>query len=291
VIIQTIKQSVKAALQAAKPVELWPQPELKYQGDEPRFLFLMTPPYSGSTALSQVLNSGNGSCLLQFRGEGQWLCPGLVRAAWNDTPVEWDSVRTVWLNQVAKTASLVGRIDLVIEKSPPNLVRMNHFCKVFPNHQLVAFNRNPFAQISSRFFRHHRADIGGEKRTEILSTFATDWVNRSGYVKDLIQQHDCVWFTYEEFCRDPDEYVARICEVEPALTQIDTSRAIKVKDYQAQGIVNQNQKQIAKLTNEDLAAISAVLSKNEETLQFFRYTSDWRAPMEAGGAAALQRSA
>ncbi len=47
------------------------------ESNQPHFLFIITPPYSGSTAISGVLNSSHRTMILQKSGEGQWLVPGL----------------------------------------------------------------------------------------------------------------------------------------------------------------------------------------------------------------------
>ena len=61
----------------------WPVPEHGIK-EEPFFLFIITPPRSGSTALAQILNSAQETTFLNKRGEGQWLIPGLCEAdRWN----------------------------------------------------------------------------------------------------------------------------------------------------------------------------------------------------------------
>lgn len=53
-------------------------PIVKYNSnDEPYFLFLLTPPYSGSTAMAQLINTSHKTMVLNKNGEGQWLIPGL----------------------------------------------------------------------------------------------------------------------------------------------------------------------------------------------------------------------
>ena len=69
--------------------------------------------------------------------------------------VTWESVRSVWLERAELIKSLVQDVDLIIEKSPPNLVRIDQLIAHFPNHSLVAFNRNPYAICSSIFYRNH----------------------------------------------------------------------------------------------------------------------------------------
>jgi hypothetical protein len=44
--------------------------------------------------------------------------------------VDWASVRAVWLHRVAELRAR-GRVDVVIEKSPPNMVRLEGLLEAF----------------------------------------------------------------------------------------------------------------------------------------------------------------
>jgi hypothetical protein len=181
--------------------------------------------------------------------------------------------------------ALVGRIDVVIEKSPDNLVRMDKIAEVFPNHAMVAFNRNPYANTSSILYRVH----GGEGKSEAqrcatLRQLAVDWTFRSTFVRRWVREFEAVRFTYEEFCRDPDAQLEKIIRVVPALADVDTSRTIKVKDYPQQGINDQNHRQIARLSAKERMAVGETLGDHEELLSYFGYTSKWQTPIELGGA-------
>ncbi len=49
--------------------KIWPHPKYRHD-DEPHFLFIITPPRSGSTAIAQLLNTCDSAMFLQLRGEG-----------------------------------------------------------------------------------------------------------------------------------------------------------------------------------------------------------------------------
>ena len=78
----------------------WPRPEYD-KNNEPFFIFIVTPPYSGSTALCKVLNTSHRSMLLAPNGEGQNLVPGLCNTdRWQPgLDVDYESVRAVWLSK------------------------------------------------------------------------------------------------------------------------------------------------------------------------------------------------
>jgi hypothetical protein len=234
----------------------------------------MTPPYSGSTALAQVLNSAYGTAFLQPTAEGQWLVPGLCESdRWDpDKKVNWESVRAVWLSRIQFIKSLVSDISLIIEKSPPNIVRVDKLTETFPSHSLVAFNRDPYANCSSILYRNHAPLTKSDKeRTKIVSSIAESWLFRSKWLKKLIEERQVTYFTYEQFCSEPSDCVSKIAEYVPVLQTVDVKKNIKVKDYKIQGITDYNAEQVAKLSQSEINAITKILTKDLDLVSFFDY--------------------
>lgn len=251
----------------------WPCPKFNIS-EEPHFLFVITPPYSGSTALAQILNSSQGTALLHPRAEGQWLIPGLCQSdRWNpEKRVNWKSVRAVWLQRVQLINELVSNISLIVEKSPPNMVRVDKLTEIFPNHSLAAFNRDPYASCSSILFRNHDPmNKREEERIQIISEIAETWLVRSGWVKKLIEERQVTNFTYEQFCSDPANCVFKIAEEISVLKTVDVSIPIKVKDYEMQGITNMNAEQVSKLSQIEKDTITRVVTKDLDLVSFFGY--------------------
>ena len=148
----------------------WPLPE--YDPEiQPHFLFVVTPPYSGSTALTRLLNTGQRTTLLHRRGEGQWLIPGLSQKdRWDpEKKVNYESVRAVWLHEYQRLRRADNRAEVVIEKSPPNMVRLEELSSLFRYRSFLANNRNPYANCASMLYRHYDAQaIGMKERMRIL---------------------------------------------------------------------------------------------------------------------------
>jgi hypothetical protein len=164
------------------PLDLWPKPQASQISSDPRYLFIFTPPYSGSTALAKILNSTPGSMILNGRAEGQWLIPGLcTNDRWDPWKyIDWESVKLVWSSRVALVEEMVAPVELVIEKSPPNLVRSNALLECFPKHEVLVFNRNPYGYCSSILYRQHQPEAKTlAQRAEILELMAHEWVYRS----------------------------------------------------------------------------------------------------------------
>jgi len=255
--------------------EISPWPILTFDTeDQPHFLFIITPPYSGSTVLSELLNTSHRTMILQERGEGQWLIPGLCeKDRWSlNKKINYDSLKSVWLNTYQKMKRLTQTIDVVIEKSPPNMMRIEEISALFTNYSFIANNRDPYANCASILYRHHDAEnITFDQRQKFLKEFAENWVIRSIRIRDLILKLDIPLLTYEKFCQNPS-LILKILDLPDGVTKsINPDAKVKIKDYKVQTISNQNKRQISKLTNKEINYISHILEPNNKVLKFFGY--------------------
>jgi len=137
-----------------KNQEKWPSPKFD-ENDQPHFLFIITPPFSGSTALSELLSTSHRTMILQPRGEGQWLVPGLSeKDRWSpDKEVNYLSVKATWLSTYQQVKRLTQNIDVVIEKSPPNMMRIEQLSSQFRDYSFLVNNRDPYANQQLSLFR------------------------------------------------------------------------------------------------------------------------------------------
>lgn len=275
-IIKKLWRAARAGAEHFKADQRWPRPRVKLKS-EPHFLFIVTPPYSGSTALAQTLNSCKRSCFLQRRAEGQWLVPGMCdrSRAWKPKAyMNWDSIQAVWRERYKLISETVHDREIVIEKSPPNLLRMDQLVNAFPNNTVFAFNRNPFANCASILYRRHDPQKKTEaQRIEVLKQLASDWLFRSIWVKRWIDEMNLLYFSYEQFCSEPAFWISKLVDRLPVLESVDLEKNIKVKDYREAKLENHNKRQIDKLSQNEVAAISTVLAAQEELVNFFGYDS------------------
>lgn len=253
----------------------WPMPPLEEE-PHPRFLFIFTLPYSGSTALSHVLNTSPRSMLLHPTGEGQWIVKGLCQSdRWRvKKKVKWNSVKRVWLKRWRVTNERAGGIDVIIEKSPPNLCRMKGFFKNFPNSAAFGFNRDPYAFASSYSHRQHKVDteqLSENRRRGFYRKVARLWVIRSRLLRAGIEEYGFTNFSYESFCENPAEVVKKIQAKCPELTGVDPEARIQVKNYEPQPISNQNDRQLAWLSQNDVLGINSVLRNHLDLMAYFGY--------------------
>jgi hypothetical protein len=178
-------------------------------------------------------------------------------------------VKKRWQNQYRQVNRLVSSIGVVIEKSPPNLVRAVQLKENFPNCKFIVFNRNPYAICSSSF--HRLFQNMARNRYEIMVNLAKIWVLRSELLVTNIRNLDCPYFTYEYFCSNTTACIDVVNALCPELEDININVEFKVKDYPVQGLVNQNARQIQKLGKDDIVAINEVLQKNQALVEFFGY--------------------
>jgi len=243
---------------------------------EPNFIFLLTSPNSGSTVISQVFNNSPLVSQLQQRGEGQWLIKGLCsNDRWNaEKVVDKRSIRSVWISECYNRYKTNGSLYF-IEKSPPNMMRIEILQSIFPKHILIANNRDPYANISSMFYRHTKniETLKASKREAKLIQLANGWINRSVILKKIINDQNVPYLSYEKFCQNPNLLQDLIDNSKfGGHITLDFKSNVKVKDYEPQGIHDFNSKQIARLTNSDIKVITSSLRDSDELLSFFGYS-------------------
>ncbi|EPJ44064.1 MAG: hypothetical protein OFPI_40710 [Osedax symbiont Rs2] len=254
--------------------DLWPEPNFDKE-IEPHFLFIITPPYSGSTAIAKFLNTSKRTTILQKRAEGQWLIPGMCQDdRWkSDKAINYDSVKSVWLHKFQKIRKSGKNIDVVIEKSPPNMMRIIELSSQFKSFSLIANNRNPYANCASILYRHHDANnIGEDNRIEALTSIASSWIKRSLVISELVSEYKIPLITYEDFCKDPSTLVSKLNLPHGVTDTIDMNAVVKVKDYIPQRILNQNDRQISKLTIKEIDHLTSIFVENKLLLKEFGYS-------------------
>jgi hypothetical protein len=252
--------------------ELWPKPDYN-KDDEPHFIFMLTPPYSGSTAITKLMDSSDKSMILHPNGEGQRMIPGMCGSGrWKiDFPVDFESVKAIWLHKYQTTNKQLDNIDFVIEKSPPNMVRFQELSKVFSSFSVFINNRDPYANVSSALYRNHDTDsISDYERVLVLKRLTLNWLTRSYMLKYLAEEMAIPCLSYEDFCHSPHK-IKKMNLPDDFINTIDFGATVKIKDYVTQKISNHNEWQLKKLAILDIATISEELKEHEKILNYFGY--------------------
>lgn len=251
----------------------WPIPPFD-DAPKPHLLFLLTLPYSGSTAIAKLLESSDAITGLNHNCEGQWLIPGLCRTdRWDPAlPVVPESIRAVWMNTFQLRRRQKPHARIVIEKSPPNMMRVDLLVELFGEASLLVNNRDPHAQCSSAFHRgNDPAKLDAAARDAAMAQLADLWLARSRRLMDLVETARLPRLSYEAFCADPSRLIEAFGLPGLGVTDVDPSASVRVKDYPARQVADQNTAQVARLTTRDVDVLNTHLSAEPELLDYFGY--------------------
>jgi hypothetical protein len=243
--------------------------------DQIQYLFLLSPPRCGSTAIIKILNTSPYTMLLHPKGEGL----RLVESSWQDAKwwnqkkkVDWEEVKKIWKQKVQKVNQLVETVSLVLEKSPPNIVRADEISNAFPTAKFIVSNRNPYANCASIFYRGYKSSHNIDRKS-VFQRLAEDWVVRSQYqIKNIENLNIITLFSYEDFCSHTSQIMNKIADELEEIKYCNLSAQIKVKDYPVSSFQNMNDAQISKLEESDIKVITSVLERHKEVVEYFGYT-------------------
>lgn len=247
-----------------------------------RWLFVASFPNGGSTAFGKILASASKSIQLEVSGEGQWIVPELKasRKRWDPaTVMPYKKIRSIWLAQVRLSRKLPC---LVIEKSPPNMVRMRDIMATFGDMpmNLVLFCRDPYAVCSSWSSRYGPEEMAWDwgEQTAGMDPEGDDYFREMGRAygrraRMLLDLKDiaATIVSYEELTADAQAVVERLKAIEPMLEDANADTKVAVKDYAPQPLQNMNDRQIGKLTPAQISAISEGLREFEAEISELGY--------------------
>jgi hypothetical protein len=246
------------------------------------WLFVATFPNGGSTALAQLLASADSAVTLTGNGEGQWLVPHLLRPGrrWEASmPVNWPHVRRIWLHNVRRRNKLPC---VVIEKSPTTMVRMRQAMQAFSDMpcRLLRFSRDPYAVCSSwasrygpRRIAHGWGEPTGNMAADSPAFFRVlgdIYGRRARVLHELADVADAT-ISYEDLTRDTSAALDLIGSIEPLLADASAEAQLKVKDYAPQPLRNMNDRQIAVLSDQQIAAIGEGLLPHADAVAALGY--------------------
>ena len=160
----------------------------------------------------------------------------------------------------------------MIEKSPPNMVRLEELSSLFRYRSFLANNRNPYANCASMLYRHYDAQaIGMKERMRILRRLAKQWLVRSNHIRSLVKSLGIPLVRYEDFCENPEVLLSALRLPDGVAEQINFNARLKIKDYKPQRIRNMNARQVNRLRKRELVELSSIFGVHEELLDFFDY--------------------
>ena len=261
-------------------------------------LFVVCPNNSGSSFLAAAL----GKCLATWRlpQEGQFMrgfvgpvttgfygreqhLPALLWASerkWIDLFAEpnsydWARSRKAWYFHAR-----AHRADasVFVTKSPPHVLHVGQLAKAFRNAKFLFMVRNPYAVCEGICRRYHTqlAPILHRQFTEpgrsVEAAAAVHVANCLSWQRRNIEMYPehGVFFTYEDMCDEPAAVARKVQNLVPELDDLVLRQRIAVKNYD-EALANMNERQIARLGAEEIAAFNRVFREARDTLGYFGY--------------------
>ncbi|EQB09905.1 hypothetical protein [Novosphingobium lindaniclasticum] len=168
------------------------------------FLFLLTPPGAGTTAMARHIAAQSDVAGLHPSFEGQRLVRGLMDAdQWLDRKfVDYEAVLGAWSARIAEAERSKGHA-FFLEKSPPHLVRYEALFSHFSEYRVALCNRSPLTNIDAQLRRYALPGYRGVPRERVVRDLARQWIWRSELLRAAAERHGYPLVTYERFRRDP----------------------------------------------------------------------------------------
>lgn len=234
------------------------------------YLFILSPPYSGSTLLSEIIGtSPNVSSLPE---EGQFLdeLKDIMREKpWDpDYSMQWDYIRKIWESYWDLSK------PILLEKSPPNIIRALRIQELFQKSYFLIMIRNPYAMCEGLNRRNGTP----------FAKAAQFWVKCAQYqMENSKKLENSLSFSYEDLTDSKAQTCQRIMEFLPELNSLDIDRSFKVHSVLAKDggnkdkgiplkIQNLNPVKIGTLSRDNIRQINSVLEKHAEIMSFFGYS-------------------
>jgi hypothetical protein len=119
--------------------------------NEQKYLLILSPPYCGSTLLNEIVSSASYVSANNTFGtrEGQKL--PTVRSIMFDHDRRWDHSLDFDWEFIKKEWRKYWNLNslILLEKSPPNIIRAKSIEKIFKPAYFILLHRNPYAQCES----------------------------------------------------------------------------------------------------------------------------------------------
>jgi len=230
------------------------------------FLFVLNPQNSGSTAFARLLLTSPFAMSIGRNAEGQRHRAVRDRMfgedRWNaEATMPWERIKRRW-TEAWRAAHTATGATVVVEKSPPNLVRAAAIADAFPNRRFIVWNRNPYAVAASCRKRYGRA----------VEESAAHWLVCAAALLALrADVSPILSLTYEQACANPAAAAEDVLAFAPELGALDATAPLEIKDYPAAPLRDCNTEQIATLSRSEMDAITALLAPRRMLLEVFGY--------------------
>jgi len=230
-----------------------------------KFLFILSPPYSGSTLLTQIISTSEKISCNNYIAtmEGQ-LLPELRnhmfnKDRWDKSNVyDWSKIKSVWMKYWDQSK------PVLMDKTTTNIMRFDEIKKEFDNTYAICLIRNPYAVIEGIMRRN-------SKTIEFAIEFC---IKTLKYQKYNIENHkNLTWITYSELCNNQDLVKKKIKSILPEIDDLNFNKFFRAHNFKNKSlkITNLNDEKISKLKKDDILKINKYFTKEKELLNFFYF--------------------
>lgn len=228
--------------------------------DRTRYIFVLCPPYAGSTILWRLLSTSAAVSALPREGlRLAGVGPLLAGDVWDpEVVLRWAEIREVWMRSWDPSK------PLLIEKSPSHLVRLQQIHEHFGPVYSVIMVRDPYAHTEG-----------------VMRRFTWDARRAAEFCVSCLRHQaenrrfePCLSLTYEDLADRTEETCGRLRDFLPGLGDLDHHRKFSVHSidgYVTRPIVNLNEKKVRQLTPRDRRTINDVLRANDDVMEAWGY--------------------
>ena len=230
-----------------------------------KFLFILSPPYCGSTLLTQIISTSKKISCNNYIAtmEGQ-LLPELRKHMynknrWDESNVyDWSKIKSVWMKYWDQSK------PVLMDKTTTNIMRFDEIKKQFDNTYAICLVRNPYAVIEGTMRRN-------SKSIEFAIEFCIKTLQYQKY--NIENNKNLAWITYSELCDNKDQVNKKIRAILPEINDLNFNKIFSAHNFKNKflKITNLNHEKISKLKKTDISIINKIFSKEKELLDFFNF--------------------
>ncbi|MFK7831541.1 MAG: sulfotransferase [Congregibacter sp.] len=226
-----------------------------------KYLFILSPPYSGSTVLWQVLQTSSSVSALPDEGQKlPELAQMMRREPWNPaTPFDWPLIYQTWRRYWDLSR------PILLEKSPPHLCRYAALDACFKPANYLLLLRDPIATCEALHRRNSLSYTSAARRW-------LDWLRLHIQSREHLANTLIVY--YEDMTDDPTGTFTAIADWMPELADVDHTASVEahsVHGVRRQPLLNLNASKLQRVSHEDRAAVLRVLETEQDLLAHTRY--------------------
>ena len=224
---------------------------------QPQYLFILSPPYSGSTALWQLLQTSSQVSALPDEGQKLPELRQMMRTnPWDpNTQFDWELISRTWHQYWDR-----GK-PILIEKSPPHLCRVDALSRHFQPAKFILLMRDPLA-ICEALHRRNNMDW------EIAANRWLEWLDL--HLNTRAKQVDSHVLYYEDMVSDSQAAFDSLKNWMPELHDVSVDSAIEahsIEGVKRRPLRNLNPQKIQQISKRNQGRVLAQLEKALPVLQ------------------------